>query len=201
MLRRSTSPHLVSVLAATLVLTLAACVPAGPKVQPEEVQGQRGLVRTSTEDDRLKEAVREEMSQTFGLLSEEERFEYCNHFAEENGRYAAAWEEAAIESGSTEFATYGGYAEYYLLDRCYGEGYVGSSASVDPLKAGQSSPAERTEIACNIKGNISFSTGERIYHVPGQAYYDDTVIDEDAGERWFCTEAEALDAGWRKSKM
>jgi micrococcal nuclease len=51
-----------------------------------------------------------------------------------------------------------------------------------------------------IKGNISYSTGEKIYHVPGGYYYGDTVIDEAKGERWFCTEAEAVAAGWRKSK-
>lgn len=50
-----------------------------------------------------------------------------------------------------------------------------------------------------IKGNIS-SSGERIYHVPGGQYYDKTVIDEAKGERWFCTEAEAIAAGWRRSK-
>ena len=53
---------------------------------------------------------------------------------------------------------------------------------------------------CQIKGNISFSTGEKIYHMQGQEYYDKTVIDESKGERWFCTEKEAQDAGWRKSK-
>ncbi len=51
-----------------------------------------------------------------------------------------------------------------------------------------------------IKGNISLTTGENIYHVPGGYYYDQTVIDEAKGERWFCTEAEAVAAGWRKSK-
>jgi len=51
-----------------------------------------------------------------------------------------------------------------------------------------------------IKGNISLRTGEKIYHVPGGEYYDQTVIDEVKGERWFCTEAEAVVAGWRKSK-
>ena len=52
-----------------------------------------------------------------------------------------------------------------------------------------------------IKGNISLSTGEKIYHVPGGEFYDRTVIDEAKGERWFCTEAEAVAAGWRKSKL
>jgi micrococcal nuclease len=51
-----------------------------------------------------------------------------------------------------------------------------------------------------IKGNISVHTGEKIYHVPGGEYYDQTVINEAKGERWFCTEAEAVAAGWRKSK-
>jgi endonuclease YncB( thermonuclease family) len=53
---------------------------------------------------------------------------------------------------------------------------------------------------CVIKGNIS-SKGERIYHVPGGEYYDATKIDMAKGERWFCTEAEAMAAGWRKSKL
>jgi competence protein ComEC len=45
-----------------------------------------------------------------------------------------------------------------------------------------------------IKGNIS-STGEKIYHLPGGAYYDRTVP-----EAWFKTEAEAQKAGYRASK-
>lgn len=51
---------------------------------------------------------------------------------------------------------------------------------------------------CNIKGNISLNTGERIYHIPGQEFYNDTVIRTEYGERWFCTEAKA--AGWRRAK-
>ena len=54
---------------------------------------------------------------------------------------------------------------------------------------------------CNIKGNISYNTGEHIYHVPGQQYYYQTVISRDKGERWFCSEDEARKAGWRKSKV
>jgi len=51
-----------------------------------------------------------------------------------------------------------------------------------------------------IKGNISKTTDEKIYHVPGGEFYDATVIDEAAGERWFCAEQEATEAGWRRSK-
>lgn len=53
--------------------------------------------------------------------------------------------------------------------------------------------------ACDIKGNISIDSGERIYHVPGQEFYSDTRIRLEYGERWFCSEAEARAAGWRKA--
>jgi hypothetical protein len=56
-----------------------------------------------------------------------------------------------------------------------------------------------TATGCVIKGNISINTGERIFHVPGQSYYDETIITPAKGERWFCTEAEARAAGWRKA--
>ena len=52
--------------------------------------------------------------------------------------------------------------------------------------------------SCRIKGNISIN-GERIYHVPGTEWYDETRIDRVKGEKWFCSEEEALAAGWRKA--
>ena len=55
-------------------------------------------------------------------------------------------------------------------------------------------------VGCAIKGNISSSV-ERIYHVPGQRYYDKTLINWRNGDRWFCTEQEAVAAGWRTAKV
>lgn len=59
---------------------------------------------------------------------------------------------------------------------------------------------QRTDTGCNIKGNVSINTGERIYHVPGQKFYDATRINSRYGERWFCSEEEARKAGWRKAR-
>ena len=53
--------------------------------------------------------------------------------------------------------------------------------------------------SCDIKGNIS-NKGIRIYHLPGQRFYDETVISPANGERMFCSEDEARSAGWRRSK-
>ena len=57
----------------------------------------------------------------------------------------------------------------------------------------------RQPTACRIKGNISRG-GKRIYHVPGDQYYDRTRINTAKGERWFCSKAEARTAGWRRSR-
>lgn len=60
-------------------------------------------------------------------------------------------------------------------------------------------PRELYDPACNIKGNVSIGSGERIFHVPGQEYYLETNIRPNYGERWFCSEADARAAGWRKA--
>ncbi len=52
---------------------------------------------------------------------------------------------------------------------------------------------------CVVKGNIS-SSGERIYHLPGQQHYDRTGIRTEHGEHWFCTTQQAERAGWRAAR-
>ena len=52
---------------------------------------------------------------------------------------------------------------------------------------------------CNIKGNVSYNSGKRIYHMPGDWDYERTRISTSRGERYFCTEAEARAAGWRRA--
>ncbi|OGI69136.1 hypothetical protein A2824_01940 [Candidatus Nomurabacteria bacterium RIFCSPHIGHO2_01_FULL_42_16] len=61
-----------------------------------------------------------------------------------------------------------------------------------------SNESNQNDPACQIKGNIN-STGEKIYHLPNCSSYNKTKIDEARGEKWFCSEDEALDAGWRKA--
>ncbi|MBC2581920.1 thermonuclease family protein [Clostridium sp. DJ247] len=65
-----------------------------------------------------------------------------------------------------------------------------SSSSSNASSASSSS----SSVHGQIKGNIN-SKGEKIYHVPGGAYYDRTNAEE-----WFNTEAEAQAAGYRRSK-
>jgi endonuclease YncB( thermonuclease family) len=48
---------------------------------------------------------------------------------------------------------------------------------------------------CAIKGNVT--RNGRIYHMPWSPWYGQIKIDPDKGKRWFCSEAEAIAAGWR----
>jgi hypothetical protein len=54
---------------------------------------------------------------------------------------------------------------------------------------------------CTIKGEVNFITRDRVYHLPGQFYYPRVTVSLPRGERWFCSEAEARSAGWRRSRF
>lgn len=87
---------------------------------------------------------------------------------------------------------------------CSGRGDYDTNQYAPSLSTGNSSKCPYgcsiPPAGCNIKANISFETGEKIFHVPGQKYYLQTKINPDYGERWFCTQQEAINNGWRKSR-
>ncbi|MGM0583235.1 MAG: thermonuclease family protein [Pseudomonadota bacterium] len=65
-------------------------------------------------------------------------------------------------------------------------------------EAGPREGSARPSGECAIKGNIAGR--ELIYHLPGGANYAQVVISPEKGERWFCSEAEAIAAGWRRAR-
>ena len=94
--------------------------------------------------------------------------------------------------------------EWRDIDR--GEAYVPTDYSLKSVEDCIRAAGHRTEVphaapaapahsSCRIKGNIS--DNGKIYHVPGSRSYDAASIDTSRGERWFCTEEEAIAAGWR----
>lgn len=79
--------------------------------------------------------------------------------------------------------------------------WQGSFVSPEEFRAARWSEVEENtaqqRVGCTIKGNIN-SKGDRIYHVQGVSNnYARTRINEQRGEKWFCSEAEAKAAGWR----
>ena len=74
--------------------------------------------------------------------------------------------------------------------------WQGPSQPAWEFRAGRWATAEpQAPQGCAIKGNVT-RTG-RIYHMPWSPWYAQIRMEGDKGKRWFCTEAEALAAGWR----
>lgn len=84
--------------------------------------------------------------------------------------------------------------------RAAGLGLHGSiTTSPAEYRQARSQNQAAPDAGCAIKGNIN-ARGIRIYHLPGQAYYAQTNVRTDRGERWFCSAAEARASGWRASR-
>ncbi len=148
-------------------------------------------------------------SMTVGLerdVSETDQFGRLLRHVWANGEMVNA---ALVEEGYASASTFPPDVRYAALfaaletqARAHNRGLWG------PACATPEAPPPATGTECDyssasepvIKGNISLNTGEKIYHVPGGEFYDQTVISEAKGERWFCTEAGAIATGWRKSK-
>ncbi len=75
---------------------------------------------------------------------------------------------------------------------------IWSGKMVSPEVYRQTAPARTASAGCAIKGNVGAS-GTRIYHMPGQRDYRAVRISPKKGEAWFCSEAEARRAGFRKA--
>lgn len=106
-----------------------------------------------------------------------------------NGGYAAGKDE--VDSGEdADGDGVGGTGGYTVAD-----GKAGNAGGV--AKDGETGAAGAGDDAVpscpdpKIKGNIN-SRGEKIYHLPGGRYYKQTKA-----EQWFCTEEEAVAAGFR----
>lgn len=124
------------------------------------------------------------------------------------GRTVATCSVGGQDMGATLVAN--GYARAYLrYSDLYletekaavvaGRGIFGSDMMAPEAFRARAQPAPQPAPGdCIIKGNISNSG--RIYHLPGQENYADTRIDPSRGERWFCSEAEARAAGWRRAR-
>lgn len=92
----------------------------------------------------------------------------------------------------------------FLLAGCTGADgihYPHLVTAVPPLPASTPSlvPTPSPAPMClNVKGNID-AQGRKLYHLPGMRNYNQVKIDVSKGERVFCTEQDAINAGWVKA--
>lgn len=98
-----------------------------------------------------------------------------------NTRHLDSYEDAEKIARKTELNIW--QYEQYVTKRGF------DKTKVNDVKA----PETKTNEKCLIKGNIN-RENKKIYHIPAGKYYDQTKP-----EKWFCTEQQALDAGFKLS--
>ena len=54
-------------------------------------------------------------------------------------------------------------------------------------------------VLCDVKGNIDDNTQKKIYFLPDCNNYSQVTIDLSTDDQWFCSEGEAIQAGFAKS--
>ncbi|MBE3569566.1 MAG: thermonuclease family protein [Bacillales bacterium] len=84
--------------------------------------------------------------------------------------------------------------ENYVTDHGYNSDGKEHSSRGSRTDIEKSSTLDHSKGNCHIKGNIS-SSGKKIYHMPGDEYYDETKP-----EKMFCSREEAEAAGFRPSQ-
>jgi len=93
-----------------------------------------------------------------------------------------------------------GLARFSYVKSPYYEDLKSVSLNAKNLKKGIYSPLCRTtstDPGCLIKANINH--GEKFYFTPNCRNYQQVIIDEAFGDRWFCNEEDAVHEGFIKA--
>ncbi len=111
--------------------------------------------------------------------------------------------ETMIKSGWAKYASGGIKEEDKQITPLLKE--KGREAKENQLGIWSEKCYQKTNIAnpeCDIKGNLGKHEHgkKKTYHYPGCSEYERTVIELDLGEQWFCSEEEAVKAGYKKSE-
>lgn len=123
---------------------------------------------------KAQQEAEQKAQQEDALKAQQEDAQKAQQEAAQQAQEQAAREVAATTSSSQNTSTSGN------------NGYV-------PF---QNDPSDDRQTNMSCAGQIKGNANSKIYHVPGGQYYDKTQDDI----VWFCTEADAQAAGYRKSK-
>lgn len=124
----------------------------------------------------------------------EERDRYGRLLAYLYLREGRMFNAVLVDEGYAQMATFPPNVRYVEVFRALQAGAREGGRGLWGAAANQDTTPPSTDGTCKIKGNIN-SKGEKIYHVPGGAFYDKTKAEE-----CFDTEAAAHAAGYRRSQ-
>lgn len=93
----------------------------------------------------------------------------------------------------------GGYFEDYLNHQYQAE-LIAAAQTAHQNRIGLwRDCSEDQKLGCLIKGNLDPSD-RRFYHLPGFRHYSQVTMNLDKGDRWFCSEREAIAAGFKRAR-
>jgi hypothetical protein len=118
-------------------------------------------------------------------------------------RYSHAYDSDEVAAKEAHAGLWSGsfIAPWDWRDRNKSTAILGAASvpiDAQAILLGAVSASEAPSSECQIKDNVN-RRGERIFHAPGQLNYAHIDMKKGLGERWFCTEAEAEAAGWRRA--
>ena len=87
------------------------------------------------------------------------------------------------------------YRKNTLRDRLTAAFHQGQNKGLNLLCVSDKPPKP----GCIIKGNIDPASYEKFYHLPSCSHYSQVKINLAFGEQWFCSEKEAVNAGFKKA--
>ncbi len=90
-----------------------------------------------------------------------------------------------------------GLARFESVNSPYKDTLVKASTEAKEQKRGIYSELCRKTTppaGCSLKGNIR--EGKKVFYPPTCRYYKDVIVDEAFGDAWFCSEKEAIEAGF-----
>ncbi|MGE3065555.1 MAG: thermonuclease family protein [Hyphomicrobiaceae bacterium] len=111
--------------------------------------------------------------------------------------------EELVRSGHV-FAASGFFASYSSAEKAAREAKAGLWVVADPERPADfrnrlwDAAKQRAPDGCPIKGNITGAG--RVYYLPWSPDYGRAQVQRARGERWFCSESEAISAGWKPSE-
>ena len=138
---------------------------------PETVHPQKAVECFGREaSNKNKELVEGKMVQLEKDISETDKYGRLLRYVYANGVFI---NELLVKEGFAHASSYPPDIKYQdLLNSAQEEARSQSRGLWAGCQEGKSGTSQNQE-GCVIKGNISFSTGEKIYHMPGQEYYED----------------------------
>lgn len=163
------------------------------------------LGRGEKEDECFSQQAKE-MNQKL-VLGKMARLEFDKNKMDRFGRYLAyVYLDTETKEGKKEI-----FVNKYLLEKGAGEfrlDTVNLKYQDILIQAAEKAHSEKKGLwiscapdnkGCQVKGNVD-RHGHRWYHLPFFRHYSQTVVNPNNGDRWFCTEEQAIKAGFEKAR-